>query len=119
VTPDFWPEFVSKALDQWAYWNKAELDFPRPGPTDNAFIESFNGRVRQELLNASWFESLGAAREMAAAWRAEYNAHRPHRALGNLASDEYVRKNSKLTSEALISSDLRPRIRYTVFAVLF
>jgi hypothetical protein len=50
------PEFVSRiqALDQWAYWNKAELDFSRAGkPTDNAFIESFNGRARQELLNAS------------------------------------------------------------------
>ena len=53
------PEFISKALDQWAYWNKVKLDFSRPGkPTDNAFIESFNGRVRQELLNASCFETL-------------------------------------------------------------
>ena len=95
------PEFVSKALDQWAYWNKVELDFSRPGkPTDNAFIESFNGRVRQELLNASWFESLAAAREMTAAWRAEYNAHRPHRALGNLAPNEYARRRSAPPSEA-------------------
>ena len=95
------PEFVSKALDQWAYWNKVELDFSRPGkPTDNAFIESFNGRVRQELLNASWFESLDAGREMAAAWRAEYNAHRPHRALGNLSPSEYARAQSQTTSEA-------------------
>jgi len=95
------PEFVSKALDQWAYWNKVELDFSRPGkPTDNAFIESFNGRVRQELLNASWFESLEASREMTVAWRAEYNAHRPHRALGNLSPDEYARTQSQPTSEA-------------------
>lgn len=95
------PEFVSKALDQWAYWNKVELDFSRPGkPTDNAFIESFNGRVRQELLNASWFESLERAREMTAAWRAEYNLHRPHRALGNLTPNEYARERSNATSEA-------------------
>ena len=95
------PEFVSKALDQWAYWNKVELDFSRPGkPTDNAFIESFNGRVRQELLNASWFESLDAGREMTAAWRAEYNAHRPHRALGNLSPNEYARMQSQTSSEA-------------------
>ncbi len=95
------PEFVSQALDQWAYWNKVELDFSRPGkPTDNAFIESFNGRVRQELLNASWFESLDAGREMTAAWRAEYNAHRPHRALGNLSPNEYARMQSKPTSAA-------------------
>jgi putative transposase len=86
------PEFASKALDQWAYWNKVQLDFSRPGkPTDNAFIESFNGRVRQELLNASWFESLEKAREMAAAWRAEYNEHRPHRSLGNSSPAEFAR----------------------------
>jgi putative transposase len=86
------PEFISKALDQWAYWNKVQLDFSRPGkPTDNAFIESFNGRVRQELLNASWFESLEKAREMATAWRAEYNYYRPHRSLGNSSPVDFAR----------------------------
>lgn len=93
------PEFVSKALDQWAHWNKVELDFSRPGkPTDNAFIESFNGRVRQELLNASWFESLEQAREMSAAWRTEYNEHRPHRSLGNTSPKEYARAASMAAS---------------------
>ncbi|MDQ2680173.1 MAG: integrase core domain-containing protein, partial [Candidatus Eremiobacteraeota bacterium] len=93
------PEFVSKALDQWAYWNKVELDFSRPGkPTDNAFCESFNGRVRQELLNASWFETLDQARAMTAAWRVEYNNHRPHRSLGNTTPTEYARANSKAAS---------------------
>ncbi len=95
------PEFASRALDQWAYWNKVELGFSRPGkPTDNAFIESFNSRVRRELLNASWFESLDHAREMTAAWQAEYNAHRPHRALGNLSPDDYARRCSEPTSQA-------------------
>ncbi len=95
------PEFVSKALDQWAYWNGVQLDFSRPGkPTDNAFIESFNGRVRQELLNASWFESLEAAREMAAAWRTEYNHHRPHRSLGNSSPAEFARAAGVAASEA-------------------
>ena len=95
------PEFVSKALDQWAYWNKVQLDFSRPGkPTDNAFIESFNGRVRQELLNASWFESLEKAREMAAAWRAEYNEHRPHRSLGNSSPAEFARAAAEAASSA-------------------
>lgn len=93
------PEFVSKALDQWAYWNKVELDFSRPGkPTDNAFIESFNGRVRQELLNASWFESLDQAREMCTAWKAEYNLHRPHRSLGNLPPVAFAKAHSHLAS---------------------
>ncbi len=94
-------EFVSKALDQWAYWNKVELDFSRPGkPTDNAFIESFNGRVRQELLNASWSQTLEQAREMTVSWRTEYNLHRPHRSLGNLTPSEFAQTRSVVTSEA-------------------
>jgi putative transposase len=93
------PEFISKALDQWAYWNKVQLDFSRPGkPTDNAFIESFNGRVRQELLNASWFESLEQAREMTAHWRTEYNNHRPHRSLGNSSPAEFARAHENIAS---------------------
>jgi putative transposase len=64
------PEFTSKLLDQWAYLNGVELDFSRPGkPTDNAFIESFNGRFRQECLNESWFLSLEDAREKVETWR--------------------------------------------------
>jgi putative transposase len=95
------PEFISKALDQWAYWNKVKLDFSRPGkPTDNAFIESFNGRVRQELLNASWFETLEHACEMTVAWRAEYNEHRPHRSLGNVSPKEFARANETTTARA-------------------
>lgn len=93
------PEFISKALDQWAYGNKIQLDFSRPGkPTDNAFIESFNGRVRQELLNASWFESLDQAREMCAAWKAEYNVHRPHRSLGNVSPAAFAEAHSHVAS---------------------
>ena len=69
-------------------------------PTDNAFIESFNGRVRQELLNASWFESLDQAREMTTAWRAGYNEHRPHRSLGNAYPKEFARAHATTTSTA-------------------
>ena len=64
------PEFTSKMLDQWAYLNGVELDFIRPGkPTDNAFIESFNKRFRQECLNESWFLSLEDARGKVERWR--------------------------------------------------
>src|SRR3954453_12216865 len=57
------PEFVSKTLDRWAYQNGVTLDFSRPGkPTDNAFVESFNGRLRDECLNAHWFLSLATRR---------------------------------------------------------
>ena len=59
------PEFVSRSLDLWAYWNGVELDFSRPGkPTDNAFIESFNGKFREECLNQHWFLSLAEAQEL-------------------------------------------------------
>ena len=68
-----------------------EIDFTRPGkPTDNAFIESFNGRVRQECLNESWFLSLEDAREKVEAWRQEYNNEWPHSALGNLAPARFA-----------------------------
>ena len=85
------PEFTSKILDQWAYLNDVELDFSRPGkPTDNAFIESFNGRFRQECLNESWFLSLEDAREKVETWRQHYNTERSHGALGNLAPVEFA-----------------------------
>ena len=76
-------EFTSRALDQWAYVNGVQLDFSRPGkPTDNAFIESFNGRLRAECLNENWFLSLEDAQEKISAWRTDYHEHRPHSALG-------------------------------------
>jgi putative transposase len=67
------------------------LDFSRPGkPTDNAYIESFNGRFRQECLNEHWFLSLDDAREKVEAWRRDYNEARPHSALGNATPEEYA-----------------------------
>jgi putative transposase len=85
------PEFISKKLDQWAYLNQVVLDFSRLGkPTDNALIEAFNGRLREECLNQSWFLSLEDAREKVAIWRREYNHTRPHGALGNLAPIEFA-----------------------------
>ena len=92
IRVDNGPEFISKVLDQWAYLNGVALDFSRPGkPTDNAFIEAFNGRLRQECLNESWFLSLEDAREKVEMWRQEYNSQRPHGALGNLTPVEFAR----------------------------
>ena len=91
IRVDNGPEFTSKKLDQWAYLNRVELDFNRPGkPTDNALIEAFNGSVREECLNQSWFLSLEDAKAKVAAWRQEYNRSRPHGALGNLAPEEFA-----------------------------
>ena len=73
------PEFVSKELDLWAYRKGVTLDFSRPGkPTDNAFIESFNGKFRVECLNANWFLSLDEARAKCEAWRRDYKHASQH-----------------------------------------
>ena len=107
IRVDNGPEFTSRILDQWAYLNGVELDFSRPGkPTDNAFIESFNGRFRQECLNENWFLSLEDAREKAESWREHYNRERPHGALGNLAPLEFaaakmVAEPAKLTLQVV------------------
>jgi len=75
-------EFISRAVDDWADRNGVNLDYSRPGkPTDNPFIESFNGKLRMECLNQHWFESLGEARNVIESWRREYNQERPHRSL--------------------------------------
>ena len=77
-------EFISRDLDLWAYRNNVTLDFSRPGkPTDNAFIEAFNGRFRAECLNTHWFLSLADAQEKLEDWRRDYNEVRPHSAIGN------------------------------------
>jgi putative transposase len=77
------PEFISKDLDRWAYWNHVELDFSRPGkPSDNALVEAFNSRFRQECLNQHWFMSLEDAKAKLSTWQIEYNTERPHSALG-------------------------------------
>lgn len=84
-------EFSGRATDLWAYKSKVTLAFSRPGkPTDNAFIESFNGRFRDECLNCHWFESIQDAKFKIENWRAEYNERRPHKALNNLSPLEYV-----------------------------
>lgn len=76
-------EFASRALDAWAYREGVRLDFSRPGkPTDDAYVESFNARLRAECLNAHIFESLDDADRTLTSWRRDYNAVRPQSSLG-------------------------------------
>ncbi len=78
-------EFVSRDLDLWAYTHGVTLDFSRPGkPTDNAFIEAFNSKLRAECLNAHWFMSLEDARQKLEDWRRYYNEDRPHSGIGQI-----------------------------------
>jgi putative transposase len=86
-------EFVSAALDLWSYTNGVALDFSRRGkPTDNATIESFNGRFREECLNVHWFASLEDAQQKIDAFRWDYNEHHPHRALKGLSPRDFARR---------------------------
>ena len=89
-------EFISKDFDKWAYENKVTLDFSRPGkPTDNPFIESFNGSFRDECLNVNWFLSLEDAESKINAWREEYNHFRPHSSLKDLTPNEVVKMHKR------------------------
>ena len=94
-------EFVSRDLDLWAYQRGVTLDFSRPGkPTDNAYIEAFNGRFRAECLNAHWFLSLADAQKKVEDWRRYYNEERPHGAIGNrppILLQKHVGASSPLT----------------------
>jgi len=94
ITVDNGSEFYSREMDSWAYRNGVKLDFIRPGkPVENAFIESFNGRLRDECLNANLFDSIEDARAKLEAWRIDYNTTRPHSSIGNLAPEEYARRH--------------------------
>ncbi len=91
IRVDNGPEFISKSLDWWACFNGVTLDFSRPGkPTDNAIIESFNGRLRQECLNQHWFLDLADAAEKSEAWRKDYNRVRPHGSLAGQTPIEFA-----------------------------
>jgi putative transposase len=93
IVTDNGPEFTGKAVDSWAYQHKVKLDFIRPGrPVENAFIESFNGRFRDECLNEHWFLDLQDAREKVGVWRLDYNTLRPHSSLGDLTPEEFLRQ---------------------------
>ena len=91
IRVDNGPEFISKALDAWAFENGIALHFIRPGkPTENGHIESFNGRLRDECLNVNWFIDLADAKEKIELWRKDYNEVRPHSSLGYLTPIEYI-----------------------------
>ena len=103
ITIDNGPEFAGKALDEWAYCKGVKLNFIRPGkPIENAYAESFIGRLRDECLNENWFISLKDARDIIESWRIDYNNGRPHSSLGGLTPKEYVEhRGNTLTAVGL------------------
>lgn len=99
ITIDNGPEFAGKVLDAWAYRKGLKLHFIEPGkPQQNCYIESFNGKFRDECLNEHWFVSMRHARETIAAWQREYNGERPHSSLGYLTPKQFA--DSLLTADS-------------------
>jgi putative transposase len=91
IRSDNGPEFVSKAVEQWAYENGVNWHFIEPGkPIENAYVESFNARFRDECLNENWFTGLADARQKIEAWRQDYNRQRPHSSLGYRTPEEFA-----------------------------
>ena len=90
IRSDNGPEFVSRAVDQWAYEQGLQWHTIQPGrPMENGYVESFNGRFRDECLNENWFTDLADAREKIAEWKQDYNRARPHSALGYRTPEEF------------------------------
>ena len=106
ITVDHGTEFQSRALKDWAYRRGVQLDFIRPGKlAGNAFIESFNGRLRDERLNGYPFTLLEDARAIIETWRVDYNHRRPHSSIGHLTPNEFIAQRQALqTVEEVVCS---------------
>ena len=105
IVLDNGPEFAGRTLDAWAYMRGVTLCFIRPGkPIENAYVESFNGKFRDECLNEHWFVSMVDAQAVIEAWRLDYNTVRPHSALGDRTPDQFA----QLTRGARRLSPPRP-----------
>jgi transposase InsO family protein len=106
ITVDHCPEFEGQVLDAWAYEHHVQLSFIRPGkPVENAYVESFNGRFRDECLNEHWFLTLAHARRVIENWRIEYNTERPHSSLGGSDSGGVCNESGPGASPALRAGD--------------
>jgi putative transposase len=106
IRTDQGPEFTGRALDQWAHANSVTLTLTQPGkPTQNAYIESFNGKFRDECLNEQWFTSLDHAKAVIATWRRDYNELRPHSSIGNRTPSEFA---ATLREQGLLSPNPSP-----------
>ena len=100
IRVDNGPEFAGKVLDAWAYAHRVTLRFIEPGkPVQNAKVESFNGRLRDECLNEHWFLTLTDARREIEAWRVRYNDERPHGALGHRTPTEFTKEYQRQQRE--------------------
>jgi putative transposase len=98
------PEFTSKVFTSWALTRGIHLDYIRPGkPTDNCYIESFNGKFRDECLNEKWFSTIKEARETIRSWLTDYNYKRPHSSLGNCSPYEFVMNRNNMINNQILA----------------
>jgi putative transposase len=122
IVVDNGPEFLSRAVDQWAYEKGVEFHFIDPGkPIQNAYIESFNGKFRDECLNQNWFVGLADAQRLIETWRVDYNTARPHSSLGYQTPLEFAARlaspptpvvsNNQLPSEGALHQNERTTLR--------
>ena len=96
IVIDNGPEYTSKMLKKWAESKRVSLSYISPGrPMENGYIESFNGRFREECLNQNWFQNILEAAKIVEEWRKDYNNNRPHSSLGYLTPMEYLRERNK------------------------
>ena len=99
IVLDNGPEFRGRALAAWSEERGVRLEFIEPGkPVQNAYVESFNGRLRDECLNANWFTSLNDARRKIEEWRQDYNQQRPHSSLQYLSPAAFARTRAEMTA---------------------
>jgi putative transposase len=97
IVLDNGPEFRSRALAAWSEERGVRLEFIQPGkPVQNAYVESFNGRLRDECLNANWFTNLNDARRKIEVWRRDYNQERPHSSLGYLSPTAFAKTRAEM-----------------------
>ena len=91
------PEFRGRALAAWSEERRVRLEFIQPGkPAQNAYVESFNGRLRDECLNANWFTSLSDAKIKIESWRQDYNQQRPHSSLNYVPPSEFAQRRAEM-----------------------
>lgn len=108
IMTDNGPEFSGRVMDAWAYVREVKLHFSEPGkPMQNGYIESFNGKFRDECLNENWFVDLSEVRRITGDYRMHYNQERPHSSLGNLTPMEFIAQ-AKLSTAAAMDNSLTP-----------
>lgn len=111
IVCDNGPEFAGRELDRWAYRRGVRIHFIDPGkPVQNAFVESFNGKFRDECLNEHWFLDINDARRTIETYRREYNSYRPHSSLGGKTPEQFARCAAVLQAPPAPSEPQRERI---------